>query len=102
MGIALHGTVTDEEKQLWWLIMDFYTGGDLFDLIGAKTYHPGKLSEKILARYIFEVVSGIRYIHAHRFCHRDVKVGPSEFFSITYALGFYRSTKPIAPSPRTI
>lgn len=50
-------------------IMEFVSGGELFDYIVGK----GKLEEKE-ARYFFQqIISGVEYCHLHMVVHRDLK-----------------------------
>merc|ERR1719401_694535 len=44
----------------------------MFDLIKSNC-GPGKIREPITARYVHQMLDGIKYCHHHSFCHRDIK-----------------------------
>jgi calcium-dependent protein kinase len=71
--IQLHDAVVDEKEEMWYLVMEFCSGGDLFDWIEQNKY--GLIPASIIARYSIEMLSGIKYIHFHKYCHRDIKPG---------------------------
>ncbi|KAJ3391187.1 hypothetical protein HDU84_006401 [Entophlyctis sp. JEL0112] len=52
-----------------YLVMQLATGGELFDLIEQR----GFFSEKDAASIIFQILSGIEYLHALGIAHRDLK-----------------------------
>ncbi|CAM9510837.1 unnamed protein product, partial [Phaeothamnion confervicola] len=64
-----------EDERFLHLVMEICTGGELFDRIIKKTESDeGHYSERIAARIIANVLSGIEYIHnEHNICHRDLK-----------------------------
>jgi len=51
------------------LIMEYVSGGELFDYILKK----GKLSEKEGRRFFQQIISGVEYCHKHMVVHRDLK-----------------------------
>lgn len=71
--VHLFDTIKDDgEGQCWYLVMELCNGGDLFDLIKANC-GPGRFKEPVLARFIYQMLDGIKYCHHHCFCHRDIK-----------------------------
>jgi calcium-dependent protein kinase len=69
--IRLYDAVVDEVDEAWYLVMEFCGGGSLFDWIERNEFAlvPGS----IIAQLGVEMLSGIKYIHHHKFCHRDIK-----------------------------
>lgn len=51
------------------LVMELCTGGDLFDKLASGQW----LTDRMLAVYTWQMISGIAYCHYHEFCHRDIK-----------------------------
>lgn len=76
---SLHDVLVDEGNM--YLLMDLCTGGDLLYFI--NTYWTGKavpmearlggLPTEVVAKYMWQMVAGLVYLHHHRFCHRDIK-----------------------------
>ena len=60
--------IIETEKELY-MIMEYCSGGELFDYIVRHT----RLSEKQACKFYLELVSGIEYIHQSGVCHRDLK-----------------------------
>ncbi len=79
--IRLHQEFRDKSEVH--LVMDFYIGTDLetvFETYRENMTDPVRkglfaenLPVKKQARYIWQMLSGIAYCHADRFCHRDIK-----------------------------
>ncbi|KER31289.1 hypothetical protein T265_13018, partial [Opisthorchis viverrini] len=51
------------------MIMEFVSGGELFDFIVKS----GKLSEKEARKFFQQIISGVAYCHRHKVVHRDLK-----------------------------
>ena len=51
------------------MIMEHCNSGELFDFIVRNT----RLNEKQAAKFYWELVSGIEYLHKSGVCHRDLK-----------------------------
>lgn len=51
------------------MIMEFVSGGELFDFIVKS----GKLSEKDARKFFQQIISGVAYCHRHKVVHRDLK-----------------------------
>jgi len=63
--------VYQSETHLY-LVQELCTGGDLFDLLKAqKDRH---LSEDDARRLVQQLLSAVKYLHAHNILHRDVKL----------------------------
>jgi serine/threonine protein kinase len=52
------------------IIMEYCPGGDLVSQIIGY----GRLSESKARRILLQVASGIKYLHSHNICHRDIKL----------------------------
>jgi len=53
------------------IIMETCEGGSLYDMVKASS--PPKLHETQVVKYVWQMLSGLAYMHHHGFCHRDVK-----------------------------
>ena len=60
--------IIETEKDLY-LVMEFASGGELFDLIVQNQ----KLKERTASKYLQELLAGVFYIHKLGICHRDLK-----------------------------
>lgn len=60
--------IIETDKDLY-LIMEFASGGELFDIIVTNQ----KLKEEQACKYFQELVAAIDYIHSLGICHRDLK-----------------------------
>lgn len=58
-----------QEGELWCMIMEYVSGGNLEALVKQK----GGLSEAHAIKYIYQVGSALNYIHEQGILHRDVK-----------------------------
>jgi serine/threonine protein kinase len=65
-----------EDEGNIYLILEFMTGGKLFDRIVEKEHY----SEKEAADTIRPIVDGIKYCHALGIVHRDLKVSHAYYF----------------------
>jgi len=52
------------------LVMEYLEGGDLFSRCGASDY---ELTEDKCQRFVYEIVSGLNYIHSKDIIHLDIK-----------------------------
>ncbi len=55
-----------------YLVQELCTGGDLFDLLVSQKN--GHLSEDETRRLIQQLLSAVKYLHAHNILHRDIKL----------------------------
>jgi 5'-AMP-activated protein kinase, catalytic alpha subunit len=60
--------IIETNRQLF-LIMEYASGGELFDFIVKKK----RLDEKQACKFFQQILSGIEYLHKNRICHRDLK-----------------------------
>ncbi|XP_065911575.1 maternal embryonic leucine zipper kinase-like isoform X2 [Dysidea avara] len=58
-----------ETTQMYYLVLEYCSGGELFDYIEAKQ----RLKEIEARSFFRQIVSAIRYVHSQGFCHRDLK-----------------------------
>ncbi|OMJ79164.1 hypothetical protein SteCoe_20863 [Stentor coeruleus] len=68
---------TFESEHLCYLVLEFYSGGDLFDRIIQEK----RFSEQKAAAIMRSLFSAIMYCHANNVCHRDLK--PENLLYIT-------------------
>ncbi|KAI3660918.1 hypothetical protein MP638_004694 [Amoeboaphelidium occidentale] len=61
--------VLESEKYVG-MVLEYCSGGELFDHILAKTY----LKNDEAKRYFAQLISGVAYLHAHDVVHRDLKL----------------------------
>ena len=52
------------------IVMDYYKGGDLTSYLDS---HNGYLTEQALAKLIYQICKGIKYLHEYGIVHRDLK-----------------------------
>ncbi len=60
--------IVETDKELY-MIMEYANGGELFDFIVRHT----RLTEKQAAKFYWELLAGIEYLHKSGVCHRDLK-----------------------------
>jgi len=65
-------------NSIFHLVMELCTGGDLVDKLNAeieKNGHkfPGGFRAPQVARYAWQMLNGIAYMHHYKFAHRDIK-----------------------------
>jgi 5'-AMP-activated protein kinase, catalytic alpha subunit len=60
--------IIETPKQLF-LIMEYVSGGELFDFIVKKQ----KLSEQESCKYFQQIICGVEYLHELGIVHRDLK-----------------------------
>nr|QCH00484.1 CBL-interacting protein kinase 17 [Vitis amurensis] len=65
--VRLHEVLASRTKI--YLILEFITGGELFD----KIVHHGRLSENESRRYFQQLIDGVDYCHSKGVYHRDLK-----------------------------
>ncbi|GJQ11848.1 hypothetical protein GpartN1_g3639.t1 [Galdieria partita] len=53
-----------------WIIMEYLEGGSLRDLLD---YRRGPFKEAIIARFVQDILRGLKYLHMERRIHRDIK-----------------------------
>jgi serine/threonine protein kinase len=77
--IRLHAMLTDDSS--CYLVMEMCAGGDLFSVVENNVdyeyfksgiYSPPSISA--VARFVWQMLQSIHYLHRHKICHRDIKV----------------------------
>lgn len=58
-----------EQNQTCYLVLEYADGGDLFDLIDKK----GEMSDTEAAKYVREIIAGLKYCHSRGIIHKDIK-----------------------------
>ena len=58
-----------DEEEMYYLVMEYMEGGELFDRIVKKTFY----SEKEARDLVYILLSTIHYCHRHNVVHRDLK-----------------------------
>lgn len=65
--IQVHSILEDEKN--YYLIMEYCSKGELFDLISKKI----RLSKEESSLFFYQLISGIEHIHSKGYAHRDLK-----------------------------
>ena len=60
--------IIETDKDLY-LVMEYASGGELFELIVQNQ----KLKERTASKHLQELLAGVHYIHKLGICHRDLK-----------------------------
>ncbi len=68
-----------EERNFMYLIMEYASGGEVFDYLVAH----GRMKEKEARVKFRQIVSAIQYCHAKKIIHRDLKVNKHSFILLT-------------------
>lgn len=58
-----------EDKDFYYLVMEFVSGGDLMDLVAAQ----GAMTEDVSREIIRQTLNAIKYVHGLGISHRDLK-----------------------------
>merc|ERR1711976_588602 len=66
--VRLHEIIRDQTSIV--LIIDLCTEGDLLDLVIESEVG---LDTQMVARFLWQMLSGLAYLHHHHFAHRDIK-----------------------------
>lgn len=77
------------DETAFWLVMELYPGGDLTGEILKNNFRRDEESgfwvvgipDHRLARYAYQIFSGLAYLHYHKIVHRDIK--PENFMRTT-------------------
>nr|KYP46248.1 CBL-interacting serine/threonine-protein kinase 8 [Cajanus cajan] len=69
MKLVRHPYVVLASRTKIYIILEFITGGELFD----KIIHHGRLSEADSRRYFQQLIDGVDYCHSKGVYHRDLK-----------------------------
>ncbi|KAM1014328.1 hypothetical protein TB2_044149 [Malus domestica] len=69
MKLVRHPYVVLASRTKIYIILEFITGGELFD----KIVHHGRLSEGEARRYFQQLIDGVDYCHSKGVYHRDLK-----------------------------
>lgn len=74
----VHLRETFEDSEAYYLIMELCTGGDALDKVIASVQHIGNvtaggLEPRQVAKYLWQMLNGIAYLHNYKFAHRDIK-----------------------------
>ncbi|KAF7817066.1 CBL-interacting serine/threonine-protein kinase 8-like [Senna tora] len=69
MKLVRHPYVVLASRTKIYIILEFITGGELFD----KIVHHGRLSEAECRRYFQQLIDGVDYCHSKGVYHRDLK-----------------------------
>jgi len=62
----------DNEKKLC-IVMPFYAGGDLGDIIGKNCERGSKLPELVILEWLVQLTLALEHLHSHHVLHRDIK-----------------------------
>lgn len=65
-----------------WLVMEYCGGRSVSQLAKTTVYNGGKLSENVIKYILKETLNALKYLHANRIIHRDIK-GPNILLTIS-------------------
>jgi len=63
----------DETDDTLCIVMEFLAGGDLYQKISECRKKRALIPEKLIWRYLAQLASGLRHLHAMKIVHRDLK-----------------------------
>ncbi len=90
------------------LIMEYCDGGDLRHAIRLQSNESGYFPEQQILTWFTQIVEGLRYIHAHRIIHRDLKTsniflkGPPPYRCLIGDFGISRVLEETLSSAHTV
>ena len=66
--IRLHEVFFDNDEKNIYLVIDYYSKGDLSKFLGGKA-----LKEKYAKKYMRQLTNGLKYLYEKQILHRDLK-----------------------------
>lgn len=75
--IAYKEAFFDDPTSTLVIVMEFAAGGDLLGKVEKHQSRRSNFSEKDVWSYLIQSLKGLKTLHEHKICHRDLKVSPN-------------------------
>lgn len=71
--VAYKDAFIDDQDDTLCIVMEFLAGGDLYNKITECKKKRAMIPERLIWRYLIQMVRGLKYLHSMKIVHRDLK-----------------------------